>query len=99
MAEIRSAVWRMWQVVAVPRPLLKSERTGSQATSPAATTTGAPFTTEVCADEELLEPTLFDAVTATRRVEPTSPPTSVYEVPVAPVMSAQPAPPPSQRRH
>ena len=34
--------------------------------------TGAAATTAVCADETVVEPTLFDAVTATRNVEPTS---------------------------
>ncbi len=46
--------------------------------SPTAPISGSPFTTAVvCAEEALLEPTLFEPVTVTRTVEPASPPTSV----------------------
>ena len=38
---------------------------------------GAAVTTAVCAEEALLEPTLFEPVSVTRIVAPTSPVTSV----------------------
>ena len=60
---------------------------------------GAAVTTAVGADDAVLDPTLFDAVTATRNVEPTSAFTAVYPDDVAPAISAQPAPAESQRRH
>jgi hypothetical protein len=56
-------------------------------------------TTPVAAEEADDEPALFDAVTTTRTVEPTSADTSVYVLPVAPPMSTQLAPAESQRRH
>jgi hypothetical protein len=56
-------------------------------------------TTPVAAEEADDEPALFDAVTATRTVEPTSPARMTYVVPVAPAMSEQVPPPASQRRH
>ena len=45
------------------------------------------------------EPPLFDAVTFTRSVRPTSSTPSVYVAAVAPPIEAQLAPPLSQRRH
>src|SRR5438034_10378841 len=58
-----------------------------------------PPTTAVWADVADVEPAEFVAVTTTRIVEPTSAETSAYVVAVAPPMSAQLAPPESQRRH
>src|SRR5262249_61598079 len=56
-------------------------------------------TTPVAADVAVVEPPEFVAVTATRRVDPWSAATTLYDAAVAPAMSAQPAPPESQRRH
>ena len=56
-------------------------------------------TTAVCAEEAVLEPALFDAVTVTRIVDPTSADASVYDCDEAPVMSEQFAPAESQRPH
>jgi hypothetical protein len=61
--------------------------------------TAAAVTTPVAADEADDEPALFEPVTTTRIVEPTSAATKAYVLPVAPLMSAQLAPPESQRRH
>jgi hypothetical protein len=61
--------------------------------------TAAAATTPVAAEEADDEPALFEAVTTTRIVEPTSADTSVYVLPVAPAMSTQLAPAESQRRH
>jgi hypothetical protein len=61
--------------------------------------TAAAVTTPVAAEEADDEPALFEPVTTTRIVEPTSADTSVYVLPVAPAMSTQLAPPESQRRH
>jgi hypothetical protein len=61
--------------------------------------TAAAVTTPVAADVAEEEPALFDAVTSTRTVEPTSPAVNVYVVPVAPAMSEQFPPPALQRRH
>src|SRR5262245_40030417 len=59
----------------------------------------AGTTTPVAADTALAEPPAFDAVTTTRTVNPTSPPTNTYVVPVALAMSAQLAPDGLHRRH
>jgi hypothetical protein len=61
--------------------------------------TAAAVTIPVAAEEADDEPALFEPVTTTRIVEPTSAATKVYVPPVAPPMSAQLAPPESQRRH
>jgi hypothetical protein len=57
----------------------------------------APTTAVACdvADDE----SAFDAVTTTRRVEPTSPELTAYAAVVAPRMFVQLLPPASQRRH
>jgi hypothetical protein len=59
----------------------------------------AAVTTPVAADEADDDPALFDAVTSTRTVEPTSADANVYVLPVAGAMSEQFPPPVSQRRH
>jgi hypothetical protein len=59
----------------------------------------AAATTPVADEEADEEPALFDAVTATRTVEPTSADVSVYVAEAAGTMSTQPPPPESQRRH
>jgi hypothetical protein len=56
-------------------------------------------TTAVCAELCELDPAELEAVTATRIVVPRSAATSVYVGALAPAMSAQLAPPVSQRRH
>jgi hypothetical protein len=56
-------------------------------------------TTAVGADVAVLEPALFDAVTTTRIVDPTSAADAAYDEPVAPGVAAQLAPPASQRCH
>jgi hypothetical protein len=61
--------------------------------------TAAAVTTPVAAEEADDEPALFDAVTTTRIVEPTSADANVYVLPVAPAISEQFPPPASQRRH
>jgi hypothetical protein len=61
--------------------------------------TGAAVTTPVAAEEADDEPALFDAVTTTRTVEPTSADVNVYVAVAAGTMSTQPAPAESQRRH
>src|SRR5438034_11739165 len=67
----------------------------------AAVLTGASaeVTTAVCAESTLLDPTLCDAVTVTRIVEPRSLTVSVYVWAVAPPIATQDAPVLSQRRH
>jgi hypothetical protein len=60
---------------------------------------GAACTTAVCADVAVADPAEFDAVTATRIVEPTSAETSVYAAAVAPEILTQFAPEESQRCH
>jgi hypothetical protein len=60
--------------------------------------TAAAVTTPVAAEEAEEEPALFEPVTTTRIVEPTSAATKAYVLPVAPI-SAQLAPPESQRCH
>src|SRR5215211_2458205 len=62
-------------------------------------TGAAPATTAVAAEVALLEPAVLLAVTATRRVRPTSALVSAYVVLVAPAMSVHPLPALSQRRH
>ena len=59
----------------------------------------AAATTALGAGLALLDPAVFVAVTATRSVCCTSSPVAVYVAPVAPPMSPQLAPVPSQRRH
>ena len=59
----------------------------------------AAVTTPVAAEEADDEPTLFDAVTRTRTVEPTSADVNVYVAEAAGTMSTQQPPPASQRRH
>jgi hypothetical protein len=61
--------------------------------------TAAAVTTPVAAEEADDEPALFDAVTSTRTVEPTSADANVYVCALAPAISAQLAPAESQRRH
>jgi hypothetical protein len=61
--------------------------------------TGAAVTTALAAEEADDEPALFEPVTTTRIVEPTSADVSVYAAAAAGTMSIQPAPPESQRRH
>src|SRR4051794_7387691 len=56
----------------------------------------APDASESAASEM---PAKLRAVTATRRVDPVSPSTGTYSLSVAPSMSAQFAPSPSQRCH
>ena len=60
---------------------------------------GAVATTAVRADDAVVEPTLFDAVTATRNVESTSADVRVYVCEAAGTMSTQFWPAVSQRRH
>ena len=57
------------------------------------------WTTSVGDDSAVLVPKEFDAVTATRIVEPTSAAVNPYVCAVAAVTSLQPAPLVSQRRH
>ena len=57
------------------------------------------LTTAVAVLAAELLPAVFVAVSFTRTVEPTSAPTNRYEEPVAPAISTQFAPPPSQRCH
>jgi hypothetical protein len=47
----------------------------------------------------VFDPAEFDAVTATRTVDPTSPEVNAYDCAAAAVISLQFAPPESQRRH
>jgi fructose-specific component phosphotransferase system IIB-like protein len=56
-------------------------------------------TVAVGLDDASAEPTLFDAFTRTRSVEPASAVTTTRVVPVAPTMSAHEAPAVSHRRH
>ena len=60
---------------------------------------GAADTTAVCADKAVLAPPEFDAVTATRIVEPTSAAVNPYVCAVAPGTSLQAEPAASQRCH
>ena len=60
---------------------------------------GAGATTEVGVEVALCEPFLFDAVTATRIVEPTSAFPSLYVVEVAPATRLHAFPVRSQRSH
>src|SRR5262249_23497120 len=63
-----------------------------------ATFTGSSETTTAVGSEyAVVEPTPFDAVTAPRRRWPTSSWPGAYDFDVAPAMSAQPVPLPSQR--
>ena len=67
-----------------------------------ATTPAGPelaWITAVALEVAVDEPTEFVAVTATRRVLPTSAPVSVYAGSVAPGIAAQAPPAPSQRCH
>ena len=57
------------------------------------------WTTSVASDVALLLPSVFDAVTSTRSVLPTSPATGEYVCFVAPVMSPHVLPSDAQRRH
>ena len=59
----------------------------------------APLTTPVGTDVADRSPSLFDAVTATRRVLSASTVLSVYVLVSAPLMLEQLPPSPSQRRH
>jgi hypothetical protein len=58
-----------------------------------------PATAEVASEVASADPFLFDAVTATRNVRPTSPDDTTYEVPVADPIAAHPEPPESQLNH
>jgi hypothetical protein len=60
---------------------------------------GRAWTTPVAVETAVLDPAVFDAVTSTATVEPTSADPRVYVAAVAPEMSAQPAPCVSQRCH
>jgi hypothetical protein len=60
---------------------------------------GAEETTAEGAETAVAEPAAFEAVTATRMVEPTSAEVSVKEVEVAAATSAQAPPEELQRRH
>jgi hypothetical protein len=60
---------------------------------------GAGATTEVAFDVAADDPTLFDAVTVTRSLEPTSPATGAYEAFTAPARDEQLLPALSQRSH
>jgi hypothetical protein len=62
-------------------------------------TGGAAATTGVAPDVAVLDPAAFEAITATRKVAPTSEPATTYVVPVAPGTSVQAAPVELQRRH
>jgi hypothetical protein len=60
---------------------------------------GAVATSAVCAETAVAEPPLFDAVTAARSVDPTSPLPSAYEADDAPLTFEHAPPLLSQRRH
>jgi hypothetical protein len=62
-------------------------------------TTGAGATAAVALEVATDDPALFDAVTATRSAEPTSPTAGTYEELTAPARDAQLLPEPSQRSH
>jgi len=59
----------------------------------------SPTTTAVASDVETADPFLFDAVTATRNVRPTSPDDTTYDEPVADPTPPQPDPLESQLNH
>ena len=97
---MRSDVYRWWQAVAVPAPLLKNVDWGSHEMSPAAAMTGSEApTTPVGAETAVADPAPFVAVTATLRVLSASSVETTYEDSSASARSVQDDPSARQRRH